>query len=185
MQNYARYFPVISLLTVKIYFFTMLVYRIPDGKQAILTRSADKNPVSLPILLKTGIPEFYLHHGFIDKIWDDWQKRSKEHMAYYGSISTSMTATIYSPKDVNDLKNQPGILLSCVISAYKEKQSCLLLVTGHIEVLYSTRWRTCLLHQPSWFKRHSDTPYKIAECRCLTGKNIYSTIIFNHVPNQR
>ena len=162
----------------------MLVYRIPDGKQAILKRSADKNPVSLPILL-TGIPEFYLHHGFIDKIWDDWQKRSEAHMAYYGSISTPMTATIYSPKDVNDLKNQPGILLSCVISAYKATQSCLLLVTEDIEVLYSTRWSTCLLHQPSWFKRRSDTSYKIVECRCVTGKNFSSTIFFHHVPNQR
>ena len=146
--------------------------------------SANKNPVSLPILL-TGIPEFYLHHGFIDKIWDDWQKRSEGHMAYYGSISTPMTATIYSPKDVNDLKNQPGILLSFVISAYKETQSCLLLVIGHIEVLYSTRWSTCLLHQPSWFKRHSGTSYKIVECRCVTGKNISFTTIFNYVPNQR
>ncbi|CAB4008352.1 Tyrosinase, partial [Paramuricea clavata] len=64
-----------------------------------------------------GIPEFCLHHGFIDKIWSDWQQRSELHKnAHFGSISTPMAATIYSPKDVNDLQNQPGGVRVCYIN---------------------------------------------------------------------
>ena len=58
---------------------------------------------------KTGTPDFYLHHGFIDKIWDDWQKKSDLHKrSYFGNITTPMATTIFSPRDVHDNENQPG-----------------------------------------------------------------------------
>ena len=67
-------------------------------------------------------PEFFLHHGFIDKIWGDWQEKGisfKQH-EYYGN-STSMPGTIYSPRDVHDLDNQPY----CVKVCYQEPtQDC-------------------------------------------------------------
>ena len=93
----------------------IFVTRLTESKQRLRRCSNDKSS-----FIETGVPEFYLHHGFIDKIWDDWQKRSEQHKnAYYGSISTPMTATIYSPSDVNDLENQPGIFIVNVETAKK------------------------------------------------------------------
>ena len=38
-------------------------------------------------------PEFFLHHGYIDKIWNDWQKRSLAHRnAYFSTQSGNMPA---------------------------------------------------------------------------------------------
>jgi len=53
-------------------------------------------------------PEFFLHHGFIDKIWGDWQLKGIEYKQheYYGN-TTSMPGTIYSPTDVYCLDEQP------------------------------------------------------------------------------
>lgn len=39
-------------------------------------------------------PEFFLHHGMIDKIWEDWQKQSSTHRTvYFSNITSGMTAT--------------------------------------------------------------------------------------------
>lgn len=54
-------------------------------------------------------PEFFLHHGFIDKIWDDWQKKSESHKkVFFSTILQSMPGTQVLPKDVIDLYTQPG-----------------------------------------------------------------------------
>ena len=67
-------------------------------------------------------PEFFFHHGFIDKIWANWQEKGitfKQHM--YSSNTTSMPGTIYTPRDVYDLDNQPY----CVKVCYQEpEQEC-------------------------------------------------------------
>lgn len=34
-------------------------------------------------------PEFFLHHNHIDKLWDDWQKKSSAHLSSYTSSSYS------------------------------------------------------------------------------------------------
>ena len=67
-------------------------------------------------------PEFFFHHGFVDKIWGDWQEKGinfKQHE--YCSNTTKMPGTIYSPRDVYDLNHQPN----CVKVCYQEpKQDC-------------------------------------------------------------
>lgn len=116
-----------------------------DSNRARLTRSSNKKFSSF---IKTGVPEFYLHHGFIDKIWDDWQKRSEQHKnAYYGSISTPMTATIHSPSDVNGLENQPGIFMVNVETA-KELEKMQLLNRSRC-LHYLTIFRVKSLNCPS------------------------------------
>jgi len=54
-------------------------------------------------------PEFFLHHGFIDKIWDDWQKKSDNHMnVFFSTITQLMPGTQVLPREVIDLSSQPG-----------------------------------------------------------------------------
>ena len=54
-------------------------------------------------------PEFFLHHGFIDKIWDDWQKKSWAHKyAYFPTVQGNMPGTNLRPARLIDLSNQPG-----------------------------------------------------------------------------
>ena len=62
-------------------------------------------------------PEFFLHHGFIDKLWLDWQNRGPafKNMPFYTNNATPMPgANNYSPRDVYDLNNQPGCVRVCV-----------------------------------------------------------------------
>ena len=54
-------------------------------------------------------PEFFLHHGFIDKMWDDWQKKSDAHKnAFFPSVNGSIPDTQLRPVDVIDVSSQPG-----------------------------------------------------------------------------
>jgi hypothetical protein len=53
-------------------------------------------------------PEFFLHHNHIDKLWDDWQKKSNAHLnAYSGAfnLNTPMPVAYGStPGQYNNLK---------------------------------------------------------------------------------
>jgi len=54
-------------------------------------------------------PEFFLHHSFIDKLWDDWQKKSMAHKyAYFPMVQEDMPGTDLRPARLIDLSNQPG-----------------------------------------------------------------------------
>ncbi|KAJ7326093.1 hypothetical protein OS493_028351 [Desmophyllum pertusum] len=54
-------------------------------------------------------PEFFLHHGFIDKIWADWQKKSDAHKnAFFPNVNVVMPGTQVYPRQVVDLASQPG-----------------------------------------------------------------------------
>ena len=55
-------------------------------------------------------PEFFLHHGFVDKIWWDWQKQSNEHKfnEYFLDQTAIMPSTPYRSRAFLDLQNQPG-----------------------------------------------------------------------------
>jgi len=54
-------------------------------------------------------PEFFLHHGFVDKIWDDWQKKSETHKnVFFSNLSQRMPGTPVIPSVVLDLSAQPG-----------------------------------------------------------------------------
>ena len=70
-------------------------------------------------LLSSNAPEFFLHHGFVDKIWGDWQEKGVEFLQReYYSNTTSMPGTIYSPRDVHNVEDQPY----CVEVCYQEPQ---------------------------------------------------------------
>eukprot|EP00794_Sanderia_malayensis_P006181 gene6181-6895_t len=54
-------------------------------------------------------PEFFFHHGFIDKIWADYQKKSHANkFIYYPKINKKMVAIKYYPRDLINLDKQPG-----------------------------------------------------------------------------
>ena len=55
-------------------------------------------------------PEFFLHHGFIDKIWDDWQKKGENYKNEYfpSNVPQHLPGTKVLPKEVVDLSSQPG-----------------------------------------------------------------------------
>jgi hypothetical protein len=60
-------------------------------------------------------PEFFLHHGFIDKLWSDWQKKSSNHHnAHFSTITNPMTAAgSTSAADVIDNYNLPDGVSVC------------------------------------------------------------------------
>ena len=54
-------------------------------------------------------PEFFLVHAFVDKLWDDWQKKSEQHKnAFFPSVTDIMPETGILAKDVIDLTSLPG-----------------------------------------------------------------------------
>ncbi|XP_028405797.1 uncharacterized protein LOC114528378 [Dendronephthya gigantea] len=67
-------------------------------------------------------PEFFPHHGFIDKIWSDWQKQSPAHKfhKFFKYQKGDMPATRgYRSRDFLDLSNQPD----CVCVDYGEARN--------------------------------------------------------------
>jgi hypothetical protein len=63
-------------------------------------------------------PEFIPHHGFIDKIWSDWQKRGNNE-TYFQDIEEVLPGTNYLPREMLDLENLPGGI--CVV--YEDPKS--------------------------------------------------------------
>ena len=55
-------------------------------------------------------PEFALHHSFMDKIWTDWQQRSRAHLnAHFPRVATNMPGTRgLHPRAVLDNSRLPG-----------------------------------------------------------------------------
>lgn len=51
-------------------------------------------------------PEFFLHHNHIDKLWDDWQKKSAAHLSSYSFDSSLVMPYTFAttPASVNSLK---------------------------------------------------------------------------------
>lgn len=51
-------------------------------------------------------PEFFLHHGHVDKLWNDWQKKSNAHLNSYSfSLAAAMPVAMgATPAQFNDLK---------------------------------------------------------------------------------
>jgi len=51
-------------------------------------------------------PEFFLHHGHIDKLWDDWQKKSNAHLNAYSFPLNSVMPVAFgaTPAQFNNLK---------------------------------------------------------------------------------
>jgi hypothetical protein len=51
-------------------------------------------------------PEFFLHHNHVDKLWDDWQKKSNAHMNAYSFALNSPMPVAYgaTPGQYNNLK---------------------------------------------------------------------------------
>ncbi|KAK2558916.1 hypothetical protein P5673_018533, partial [Acropora cervicornis] len=74
----------------------------PKVSKRLSFRSSGSTKVS-------SAPEFFLHHAFIDKIWDDWQKKSSAHKnTFFPTVKENMPETILRPAELIDLSNQPG-----------------------------------------------------------------------------
>ena len=59
-------------------------------------------------------PEFFMHHGFIDKIWHDYQKKSLANKnAFFPSIKLRLRTTPYYPRDFIDFAKQPKCVKAC------------------------------------------------------------------------
>lgn len=55
-------------------------------------------------------PEFFLHHGFIDRIWSDWQNRGPDYLTiFFANLTDPMEGTEYSPRDFIDNRNLPNV----------------------------------------------------------------------------
>lgn len=55
-------------------------------------------------------PKFFLHHGFIDKIWSDWQEKSRGHLTvHFCNMTSLMIGTGYRAGDFLDNLNLPDI----------------------------------------------------------------------------
>lgn len=68
--------------------------------------------------------EFFLHHGFIDKIWDDWQKESFDHKdAFFPTVDTHMPGSDVLPVELIDLSSQPGDVRVEYLSTNAEVQA--------------------------------------------------------------
>ena len=65
--------------------------------------------------LSAYAPEFFLHHGYIDKLWAAWQKKGLEYRdAHFSNMTTPMAeAGSTTPADVIDNDNLPGGIRVC------------------------------------------------------------------------
>ncbi len=62
-------------------------------------------------------PEFLLHHGFIDKLWADWQNKGPafRNLPYYAQNTNAMPGAFgYSPSTLYSLDSQPGCVRVCI-----------------------------------------------------------------------
>ena len=66
-------------------------------------------------------PEFFLHHGFIDKLWWDWQSKGDEYMyhEFFNDQTEQMIGTDYYPREFLNLHEMPGDA-GDVCAAYQE-----------------------------------------------------------------
>ena len=88
-------------------------------------------------------PEFFLHHAFVDKIWDDWQKKSPAHKyAYFPSVEENMPRTELRPAQLIDLSNQPGGV-SVEYEPFKPAEEIRRKVKGKKTLLYASRTLYC------------------------------------------
>ena len=54
-------------------------------------------------------PEFWVHHGFIDKLWSDWQNKGHAYkFQYFKNVAFEMPATSRFPWEFLDNDNLPG-----------------------------------------------------------------------------
>ena len=59
-------------------------------------------------------PEFFLHHGFIDKIWADYQSKSRlKKFVFFSTINARMQGIPYKPRRLLDNNNLPGGVRVC------------------------------------------------------------------------
>lgn len=59
-------------------------------------------------------PEFFMHHGFIDKIWYDYQKKSITNKnAFFPNITLRLRTTPYYPRHFIDFAKQPKCVRVC------------------------------------------------------------------------
>ena len=62
-------------------------------------------------------PEFFLHHGFIDQVWAQWQNKGPafRNLPHYSANPDPMPGAFgTAPRDVFDLSSQPGCVRVCI-----------------------------------------------------------------------
>lgn len=85
-------------------------------------------------------PEFFLHHGMIDRVWSEWQKLSPAHLASYGSFAPTATmpyAYGATPNHVLDLAHQVSAAGDCARVRYVRYSTG---VTGSPQWLLRSCW---------------------------------------------
>lgn len=96
-------------------------------------------------------PEFFLHHGNTDKLWNDWQLKSNAHLTAYSFSSSSVmpVAMGATPGQFNNLKST-GVMYvrssaSTLGAGHLVLASCILIklpsVSIDLTVLQSAMWR--------------------------------------------
>ena len=131
-------------MTFQMQFFFIPSFRTPDAvavKQLIMSTPSPSDFERFELLLRfefhdlvhcvidgtmctldsASAPEFFLHHGFVDKIWWDWQRQSRNHTfnQFFLTQTQLMPSTVYRSKDFLDLNDQPG----CVCAEYVPSRS--------------------------------------------------------------
>ena len=97
-------------------------------------------------------PEFFLHHAFMDKIWEDYQSRCPERrFVYFSTINTTMNATHYKPRSFIDNNKLPGGV--CVV--YKDTTT--VAVQSHFNSMYLSQIFSLLPVSKSIILRNSFT----------------------------
>jgi hypothetical protein len=90
-------------------------------------------------------PEFFLHHGNIDRIWDQWQKKGSANLGAYSSSfnlnSVMPVALGATPAQVNDLKSTRVMYVTGSASSLGMGHlyfSCLFLTLGSLKFELAT-----------------------------------------------
>ena len=69
-------------------------------------------------------PEFFFVHAFVDKLWDDWQKKSDAHKnVFFPTVKEIMPETEIMPEKVIDLSSLPGgVRVKYISNAVKRRR---------------------------------------------------------------
>jgi hypothetical protein len=74
-------------------------------------------------MVSANAPEFVLHHGFMDKIWDHWQNKGNSFKyKYYTTINMRMPVADTYPWQYLDNNNLPGAI-GVIYQQFKEPTS--------------------------------------------------------------
>ncbi|XP_032228788.2 uncharacterized protein LOC116612234 [Nematostella vectensis] len=84
-------------------------FKFEDEVRAIHDEFHNAVGGTMMLACSSNAPEFWFHHGFLDKLWSDWQNRgAKFKFQYYHTIKTKMPGANVRGVLLVDLLRQPG-----------------------------------------------------------------------------